>query len=154
GVFERGRVAEYWNRWGHVRLFSPFGMNSTSLGKAAIKSHKPNTNVPPDEACLTGREHVAQYLAPLADALGAIVQTDAQVVQVARQGFLKEDSPGDPRRAKQPFRLLIRDSKGRERTESADVVLDCTGTYGHHRWMGDGGVPALGEIAAEPHIAY
>lgn len=153
-VFERGRIAEYWNRWGHARLFSPFAMNSTSLGKTTIKGHKPNINFPADDACLTGREHLAQYIGPLADALGSMVQTDAQVVQVARQGFLKEDSPDDARRAKQPFRLLIRDSKGRERIEVADVVLDCTGTYGHHRWMGDGGIPALGEIAAEPHIAY
>src|SRR4051794_4017323 len=70
-VFERGRVAEYWHRWGHVRLFSPFGMNTTPVGKAAIKSHKPNLAFPPDDAFLTGREHIAQYLAPLADALGS-----------------------------------------------------------------------------------
>src|SRR5262249_30715338 len=31
---------------------------------------------------------------------------------------------------------------------------DCTGTYGQHRWLGDCGIPALGERAAEPHIAY
>src|SRR5204863_5861675 len=35
-----------------------------------------------------------------------------------------------------------------------DVVLDCTGTYGKHRWLGDGGIPALGEISAEGQIAY
>jgi hypothetical protein len=33
-------------------------------------------------------------------------------------------------------------------------VLDCTGTYARHRWMGDGGIPAVGETAAEPHVAY
>lgn len=153
-VYERGRIAEYWHRWGHIRLFSPFGMNATALGKATIKNHKPAHVFPDDDLCLTGREHIAAYLAPLAEALGNVVQTDAQVIQVARQGFLKEDAPGDPRRGKEPFRLLLRDSKGRERIEMADVVLDCTGCYGHHRWMGDGGVPALGEIPAEPHIAY
>jgi len=33
-------------------------------------------------------------------------------------------------------------------------VLDCTGTYGRHRWLGDGGIPALGEVVAEPQIPY
>src|SRR5262249_21684447 len=42
----------------------------------------------------------------------------------------------------------------RERIDEADVVLDCTGTYGQHRWLGNGGIPALGELAAEPHISY
>ena len=37
-VYERGRVGEYLHNWGHVRLFSPFGMNATSLGRAAIKA--------------------------------------------------------------------------------------------------------------------
>ena len=70
------------------------------------------------------------------------------MLHVGRRGFLKEDDPGDARRGKQPFRLLVRDDKGKESVEEADVVLDCTGTYGQHRWLGDGGIPALGEIAA------
>ena len=39
-VYELGRVGEHIQRWGHVRLFSPFGMNSTSLGRAAIELKK------------------------------------------------------------------------------------------------------------------
>src|SRR5207244_13420237 len=61
---------------------------------------------------------------------------------------------GDTRRGQQPFRLLLREGKGRERVEEADVVLDCTGTYGQHRWLGDGGIPAVGEAACEAQIAY
>ncbi|MCE9533479.1 MAG: monooxygenase, partial [Planctomycetes bacterium] len=38
--------------------------------------------------------------------------------------------------------------------EEADVVLDCTGTFATHRWLGEGGIPALGEIAASKHISY
>jgi hypothetical protein len=68
--------------------------------------------------------------------------------------LLKEDTPGDSRRGQHPFRLLVRDSKGRERSEEADIVLDCTGTYGHHRWCGDGGIPAVGELSVEPQVAY
>src|SRR4051812_27761279 len=37
-VFERGRVGEHLRRWGHVRLFSPFGMNSTPLGRARLRA--------------------------------------------------------------------------------------------------------------------
>src|SRR5437763_17007492 len=63
------------------------------------------------------------------------------------------DGPGDPRRSGSPFRLLIRD-RTKERIEEADVILDCTGTYGQHRWAGAGGIPAPGELVAEPQIAY
>ena len=34
------------------------------------------------------------------------------------------------------------------------MVLDCTGTFGQHRWLGDGGIPAAGELTATVfHIA-
>ena len=38
-VYERGRIGEFMLRWGHVRLFSPFGVNKTPLGVAAIKQY-------------------------------------------------------------------------------------------------------------------
>jgi thioredoxin reductase len=154
-VYERGRIGEYWHRWGHVRLFSPFGMNTTPLGRAAIKSAKPTHEFPSDETCISGREHLAAYLLPLAqcELLKGLIHTETMVLTVGRRGFLKEDAPGDASRGKKPFRLLVRD-KNKERIEEADVVLDCTGTYGQHRWLGDGGIPAAGELAAEQHIAY
>src|SRR5919201_5949508 len=61
-VYERGRVGEHLLRWGHVRLFSPFGMNSTPLGRAAVQADDPRHEFPADDALLTGREHVARYL--------------------------------------------------------------------------------------------
>ena len=76
------------------------------------------------------------------------------MVTVGRAGVLKTDPPDDPRRLAAPFRLLLRDDKGAERFEEADVVLDCTGTYGRHGWIGDGGIPAAGEIAAEKQVGY
>src|SRR5579885_656409 len=155
-VYERGRVGEYLHRWGHVRLFSPFGMNVTPLGRAALLADDPRREFPADTDCITGREHVAAYLEPLAkcSALRECLRTETQVLHVGRRGLLKGDSPGDGQRAGQPFRLLLRDPKGKERVAEADVVLDCTGTYGQHRWLGDGGIPAVGETAAEPQIAY
>jgi hypothetical protein len=81
------------------------------------------------------------------------LETETQVVRIARKGFLKEDSPGDGKRGKQPFLLLL-NKKGKERVEEADVVIDCSGTYGQHRWLGEGGIPAVGELQHEAQIGY
>lgn len=155
-VYERGRIGEHLHRWGHVRLFSPFGMNVTPLGRAALLADDATFAFPGDSDCLTGKEHLAAYLEPLAHTtmLADCLRLETQVLHVGRRGMLKEDSLGDAGRGKQPFRLLVRDSKGREGIDEADVVLDCTGTYGKHRWLGDGGIPAPGELSAEQHIAH
>jgi thioredoxin reductase len=155
-VYERGRVGEHLQRWGHVRLFSSFAMNATPLGRAAAQSAKPGQPLPGDNELLTGKEHVARYLEPLAqsETLKGCLRLNSQVLHVGRRGTLKEDDPGDARRGRQPFRLVLREGNNPERAEEADVVLDCTGTYGQHRWLGDGGVPAVGEAAAEAQIAY
>src|SRR5476651_509918 len=70
-----------------------------------------------------------------------------------RNGFFKHEAPGDAARGKQPFLMLVRE-RNQERFEEADIILDCTGTYGQHRWLGPGGIPALGESQVEPQIAY
>ena len=44
-------------------------------------------------------------------------------------------------------------AKGQERIDTADVVLDCTGTYATPNWLGDGNIAAVGELAARPQIA-
>jgi thioredoxin reductase len=153
-IYERGRPADHVWRWGHVRLFTPFGLNVTTLGRAAVQKQKPNQALPGDDASLTGREHLNAYLGPIAESLQGNLQTDTMVLQVGRRGLHKADDPGGAARGNQPFRLLLRDRQNRERIEEADVVLDCTGTYGQHRWLGAGGIPAIGELSAEPHISY
>lgn len=154
-LFERGRIGEHMQRWGHVRLYSTFSMNSTLLGRQTILDTQPRHAFPGEQECILGRQHVEQYLKPLAesDKLRNVI-TQAQVVQIARRGFLKTEAPGDTRRGQQPFCLLLRDANGRERVEDAQIVLDCTGTYGQHRWLGEGGMPALGELAAQAQIVY
>src|SRR5581483_9205995 len=152
-VYERGRAGEHLRRWGHVRLFTPFGANVTPLGRQAILAARPQQKLPADDAILTGREHVEQYLMPLAELLGTSLRSEAHVVQVGRRGYFKHESPGDAARGRQPFVLLVR-QKNQERFEEADIVLDCTGVYGQHRWLGPGGLPALGEAQAEAQIAY
>jgi thioredoxin reductase len=155
-IYERGQVGQHLRQWGHVRLFSPFGMNTTPLGLAQLKAGKAERRLPAETECLTGREHLAAYLEPLANStlLKERIQTATQVLAVGRQGgLLKEDTPGDARRGQQPFRLLLREAKGQERIEEADVVLDCTGTYGQPRFVGQGGIPAVGELSARAQMA-
>jgi thioredoxin reductase len=154
-VYERGRVGEFIQRWGHVRLFSPFSMNHTPAGRAAILAENPGHTFPEDAACITGRQHMAAYLEPLArtKVLKDCIVTETQVLAVGRQRLLKSDLPGDGKRASAAFRLLLRE-KGKERVEEADIVIDCTGTYGQHRWLGEGGIPAAGEMGLEAQICY
>lgn len=154
-VYERGRIGENLRHWGHVRLFSPSGMNRTPLGVQTIKGELPQHSLPADGDIITGREHVSTYLEPLAKCslLKDRIKEGQTILQIGRRGLLKTDSPGDARRATQPFRMLIRD-RDREKIVETDVILDCTGTYGHHRWMGDGGIPAIGEKAQAMHIAH
>ncbi len=154
-VYERGRVGEHLQQWGHVRLFSPFGLNSTSLGRDRLRTDNPGIKLPGEKDLLTGQEHRTAYLEPLAQnpLLFDQLQLGTSVLRIGRTGLLKSDLAGDPRRGAQPFRLLVRDTKG-ERFEEADIVLDCTGTYAKPRWLGDGGIPAIGEESSRTKIVY
>ncbi len=151
-VYERGQLADHVRQWGHVRLFTPFGMNSTPLGRATLRADQPRHKLPGDQEILTGREYVQTYLERLAHTalLQDVIETETTVLSVGRKGYLKEETAG---RATQPFRLLLRDKKGQERIEEAELVLDCTGTYLNGRSLGDGGIPAIGELSARPQIA-
>lgn len=153
-VYERGGVGEHLRAWGHVRLFTPFGMNSTPLGRATLKAEHPHGKLPADGEVLTGREHLAAYLDPLAASplLRDSLRPGVTVVQVGRSGLLKEED--GEKRFRQPFCLLLRDSSGKESIEHADVVVDCTGCYGNPRHLGEGGIAAPGERAAAPRIAW
>jgi hypothetical protein len=155
-VYEHKGIGAHFHQWGHVRLFTPFGMNSTPLGKSTLHGGQPRRDLPGDGDLLTGREHFAAYLEPLAESslLAENIETETTVLRIGRRGFLKEEGFGDPRRGRQPFRLLLRNAAGQERVEEADVVLDCTGLYGNPRHLGDGGIPAIGEIAVREQIAW
>jgi thioredoxin reductase len=154
-VYEQGPPAAHVERWGFVRMFTPFGLNATPLGRQAILRDAPARELPADADPLTGREFRDGYLVPLAEssALRDCVKAQTRVVAVGRVGWRKTE-PTDPRKPLPPFRLLLRDAKGAESFETADVVLDCTGTFGRPNWVGDGGIPAAGELAARQHLAY
>ncbi len=181
-VFEKGRVAENILDWGHVRLFSPFGMNSSEWGRASLANWLGPDALPCDNVLLTGREFADEYLIPLSQLpeLAGRIHEQSQVRSISRRHFRKSDGIGAPDRGAEPFQLLIErrtfshsvisdpfadgthniDDESTqavrvrhelethhldEQVVLADVVLDCSGTYPHHNWFGNGGMPCQGE---------
>ncbi len=155
-IYERGEVGEHVRRWGHVRLFSPFGMNASSLGLAAIAAQDADYKPPAPDELLSGREFVERYLVPLAqtDLLADSLHLKTEVLGISRGAFLKGDHTGSEHREDAEFLLLLRDASGCEHIDTADVVIDATGTYGRHNWAGIGGMPAVGELALSEKIEY
>jgi hypothetical protein len=124
-------------------------MNASPLGRRALKFERPAG------VCPTGYELRDEYLLPLSRALGDSIRENTQVVTVGRDDFGKSDAIGSASRASSPFRILVRDAAGgAERIDHAEVVLDCSGTYGNHRWAGRGGVPAPGERELASQVWY
>ena len=153
-LFERGDVASHVHHWGHVRLFSPFGMNTSEWGRSALA--EAGVELPATDALLTGREFINDYLGPLA-ALPAVRETldlNVEVLNVSRRHLFKGDQIGSPERGSDPFLLLVKDRNTGERAEVADVVFDCSGVYRHHNWLGTGGIPCPGELDREQEIEY
>lgn len=154
-VFERGRVAENVLDWGHVRLFSPFGMNSSAWGRAAVSGSGDGSSLPAEDDILTGREFVHRYLLPLSGLpqLKDRIHEDLTVCAIGKSRTWKRDSIGRPERSDDPFQLLLQDGDG-ERLVEAEIVLDCSGTYPHHNWLGAGGMPCIGEAQALSQADY
>ncbi len=151
-LFERGRAAGAVRQWGHVRMFSPFGMNATSRGLTRLQSS--GVPLPEADALLTGAEFRDRYLLPLARSFPAgVLRENTEVLAIGRSRVLKGDHIAEPTRGATPFRLLVRDAS-EERIVQADSVFDCSGTYAQPNGLGDGGIPAPGERAARDHIFY
>lgn len=155
-VYERGEVGQHVRRWQHVRMFSPWHMNVTPLGVAALRAQDEHWQLPPPDASPTGAELLERYLLPLAasDLLADHIHTHTAVLGVCRGGPLKGELIGQEKRRHFSFHLLVADEHDRQRIETADVVIDATGTFGQPNHLGQGGLPALGEVALEGRIAY
>ena len=152
-VYEaEAEVGGHVRRWGHVRTFTPWEMNVSDRARRALAESE--LDAPRGPALPIGHELVERLLEPLASlpALAERLRLGARVVAVGRQGLLKHEEIGSDGRSRQPFRLLVADRDGEERVELADVVVDCTGTYGNPNRLGDGGIPAAGEAAFEDRI--
>jgi len=155
-LYECGDVAAHVQRWGHVRMFSPFHMNRSTLGIAAIAAQDPDYQPPADDAILTGREWFDRYLHPLSqtDLLIDHLHTHTKVVSVGRLGLLKTEFPGDECRRDTDFRLLLEKADGSESESTAEIVIDTSGVFGNPKFMGQGGAPARGERGLRSEIEY
>ena len=145
-VLEQGEVAEHVRQWGHVRMFSPFRMNRSPLGLAAIQAQNEAYQPPEDDALLTGSEWREHYLLPLSetDLLAGSLRLGARVEAISRTDYLKGDAIGDDRRGEDEFRILYCDEDG-EHDVRVDAVVDTSGVLSQPNWLGQGGAPALGE---------
>ena len=110
--------------------------------------------LPSGERCPSGFDLISKVLEPLATLPKILphLQLESRILAIGREGLLKHEEIGTAARGHRPFRLLLSDPDGNEQIAHADIVLDCTGTYGHPNRLGDGGIPAPGEAAHEDHI--
>ena len=133
--------------WGHVRLFTPWEMNVSPRMRRHLEA-------PSGPECPTGNDLAERLFEPLA-ALPEIapnLKLGTRVLGIGREGLLKHEEIATAERGRRPFRILLADGAGREWTETADVVIDATGTWGHPNTLGDGGIPAPGERALAGEI--
>ncbi len=130
--------------WGHVRMFTPWSLSVSPRQRARLAEL--GAEAPSDGDFPTGAELRRRVLLPLAQSpeIAPRLRVNARVREVGRQGLLKHEEIATAARAGHPFRLLV-EQNGEERIETAEVVLDCTGTWSSPNALGDGGIPAPGE---------
>lgn len=153
-VLEKDEPANHIRQWGHVRLFSPFSMNHTPLGRQLVLSQ--GGTLPEEDAYLTGRNYTEVYLKPLANSpeIKPLIRAHTEVLAIGRRHILKNEHIGNGHRITEPFRILVREASGKEEYLYADIVIDCSGSYNNPNWLGDGGIPALGELENHHRIQY
>ena len=99
-----------------------------------------------------GAELITGYLEPLATrtALREHIRTSSRVTGISRVGFDKVKTAG---RSAAPFEIHYRNGAGLK-SVLADAVIDTSGTWNSPNPAGANGLPAIGEDAASPRIAY
>lgn len=154
-VLEAGRVGESVRAWGHVRLFSPWGLNIDPRAKELLTEsgwQEPDAAHHP-----TGDELVGQYLEPLAahPSLAPHLRLQTRVLGVSRRRLNKMK---DAQRHQAPFLLQLRsttlDGRVTEDTLLARAVIDATGTWQSPNPLGAHGLPALGEVTDGTGLSY
>ena len=147
------QAAGHVREWGHVELFTPWDLNVSDRMRRALE--QAGHAVPSGSECPTGSELVERVLGPVS-ALPSIadhIEYGVRVERIGRTGLLKHEEIGTGERGKHAFRLLLRDDSGREWTEEADVVVDCTGNTVPNA-LGDGGIPAPGEALVSETVSH
>jgi cation diffusion facilitator CzcD-associated flavoprotein CzcO len=151
-ILERGaRVAENVQRWGHVRIFTPWRYAVDETAVALLEGV--GWTMPDPDAHPTGAELAERYLAPLAahPVIAPHLRLNAEVVAVARQ---QADKMHTTQREQQPFVVRFKSADGRQDELLARAVIDASGTYHTPNPLGANGLPALGEAENSARIRY
>ena len=150
-VYEAGpAVGSNVRDWGHVRVFTPWRYCVDEAATTLLKRH--GWRLPAPDHYPTGAELVSGYLEPLAATpeLAAVIETNARVTAISRQGVDKVVSHG---REIRPFVLAVASKKG-VRRDLARAIIDASGTWTTPNPLGASGLPALGEAEFADRIAY
>ena len=151
-LYERGRLGENVRQWGHVSVFTDWRRNRSPLAARLLTER--GATLPSPDTNSTGDE-LADYVVRLAglEPLRGRIAPQTEVLSIAREACLKSDFIDDARRLERPFRLLVR--AGRlEKIIPADAVIDATGVYATPNWIGNGGMPSVGEMGLRARIDY
>lgn len=153
-VLESGEVGAHLRKCEHVRMFTPFSANCTKLGKSALAAQHPDLSLPLSDQFVTYGQYLEQYLQPLADSDLVVdcLKLKHTVLSVARSSQTKTENFGQPQRSETTLVTLAKDESGREHVFESDIVLDCSGVVGQPNFIGGGGSPAIGELAARPNF--
>ncbi len=145
------QIAGHVQSWSHVRLFTPWAMNISARMSRALE--RQGLDLPEPDDYPTGGDLVRRLFDPLSrlPEIAPSLALGTKVISVGREGLLKHEEIGSELRSHRPFRLLLESADGKERLESADVVLDCSGNAVPNT-LGGSGLPALGERHLENRI--
>jgi thioredoxin reductase len=145
-LIEKGDVCQHVLQWQHISMFSPFGDNSSTLGRAAIAGQSPEHPLDALDQLQTGAQWFKTYLKPLSqtDLIVDQIRTNTEVLSVSRSWHIKTDLADPPARVADTFRVLIQDGT-QETVLSADIVIDTSGVLGQPNQIGAGGGTAIGE---------
>lgn len=150
-LIDHGKVAGNVLKWGHLKMFTPFHRNSTSLGLAALRAQEPDIKLPEPNAYLTGQQYANEYLVPLAktDLIYDGVHVHSRIVSISRVQSQRDDSSTGDERGGDEFRVLI-DSKSRGPwTARADIIIDTTGNHSLARGLAPGGGTPIEPVEAD-----
>ncbi len=151
-LFEReAEIAPDVHAWAHVAMFTHWASNRSPLGERALRG---TAKLPAGKIYPSGGDFISQYLEPLAKLLSGSILKNTRVVAVGRSYLFPDEHGDEPeKRTARRFRLLTR-SPQEERIFTADYVIDATGISHTPRWLGAGGLPALGEMGSRRSIHY
>jgi thioredoxin reductase len=145
-LIEKDEVCQHVLQWQHVSMFTQFGDNSSTLGRAAIAGQSPEHPLDELDQLQSGAQWFKNYLEPLSqtDLIVDHIRTSTRVLSVSRSWLNKTDLADGQARAAAAFRVLVQNGS-HETVIAADIVIDTSGVLGQPNPLGAGGGPAIGE---------